>query len=64
LAAIRHIVATAPRWLKPGGGLLFEHGYDQERAVRDLLVAAGFADIEQHSDLAGIVRVSGGRMPD
>ncbi|MDO8959334.1 MAG: peptide chain release factor N(5)-glutamine methyltransferase [Rhodocyclaceae bacterium] len=64
LAAIRHIVATAPRWLKPGGWLLFEHGYDQARAVRDLLVGAGFADIEQHSDLAGIVRVSGGRMSD
>jgi len=64
LAALRHIVATAPHWLKPGGGLLFEHGYDQARAVRELLAAAGFADIEQHRDLAGVVRVSGGRMSD
>ena len=64
LAALRHIVATAPHWLKPGGWLLFEHGYDQAAAVCDLLAAAGFADIEQHRDLAGVVRVSGGRIPD
>ncbi|MDO9242777.1 MAG: peptide chain release factor N(5)-glutamine methyltransferase [Rhodocyclaceae bacterium] len=64
LAALRHIVATAPHWLKPGGWLLFEHGYDQAAAVGDLLAAAGFADIEQHRDLAGVVRVSGGRIPD
>jgi release factor glutamine methyltransferase len=64
LAALRHIVATVPHWLKPGGWLLFEHGYDQAAAVCDLLAAAGFADIEQHRDLAGVVRVSGGRIPD
>jgi release factor glutamine methyltransferase len=64
LAALRHIVATAPRWLKPGGNLFFEHGFDQAAAVFDLLVAAGFTGIEQHRDLAGIVRVSGGRLLD
>ncbi len=63
-AALRHIVATAPRWLNPGGSLFFEHGFDQAVAVFDLLVAAGFAGIEQHRDLAGIVRVSGGRLLD
>jgi release factor glutamine methyltransferase len=61
LAAIRHIVDAAKRHLAPGGWLFFEHGYDQAAAVRELLVAAGFGDIEQHRDLAGIVRVSGGR---
>jgi release factor glutamine methyltransferase len=61
LAALRCIVADAPRWLADGGWLFFEHGYDQGVAVFDLLCAAGFADIEQHCDLAGIVRVSGGR---
>ncbi len=64
LAALRHIVATAPHWLKPGGSLFFEHGFDQAAAVFDLLVAVGFADIEQHRDLAGVVRISGGRIPD
>ncbi len=61
LAAIRRIVAEAPHWLVPGGWLFFEHGYDQAEEVRDLLVAAGFSAIEQQLDLAGIVRVSGGR---
>jgi release factor glutamine methyltransferase len=61
LAAIRRIVATAPAWLAPGGWLFLEHGYDQAAAVHALFAAAGFAAIEQRSDLAGIVRASGGR---
>ena len=63
LDAIRRIVAAASRHLEAGGWLLFEHGYDQADALRELLAAAGFTDIEQHRDLAGIVRVSGGRWP-
>jgi release factor glutamine methyltransferase len=62
LAAIRHIVAAASRWLAPGGWLLFEHGYDQAAVVCELLTDAGFTAIEQHRDLAGIIRVSGGRL--
>lgn len=64
LAAIRRIVADAPGWLNPGGELLFEHGYDQAAAVRDLLEQAGYACIEQYYDLAGIIRVSGGKISD
>lgn len=61
LSAIRRIVAEAPRHLAPGGCLYFEHGYDQAEAIAGLLSAAGYIGIEQHRDLAGIVRVSGGR---
>lgn len=61
LDAIRHIIATAPAYLSAHGQLWLEHGYDQADAVRELLMAAGFVAIEQHRDLAGIVRVSGGR---
>ncbi|MBU1237432.1 MAG: peptide chain release factor N(5)-glutamine methyltransferase [Gammaproteobacteria bacterium] len=61
LSAIRRILTEAPRYLKPGGWLLLEHGYDQAEAMRTLLTETGFTDIEQHRDLAGIVRVSGGR---
>ncbi|MFN4148761.1 MAG: peptide chain release factor N(5)-glutamine methyltransferase [Rhodocyclaceae bacterium] len=61
LTAIRRIVSEAPRWLAAGGWLFLEHGWDQGHAVRALLVAAGFEAIEQRQDLAGIVRVSGGR---
>ena len=61
LDSIRCIIAQAPAHLYPGGQLWLEHGYDQALAVRDLLTAAGMAGIEQHRDLAGIVRVSGGQ---
>ncbi|MBI3524301.1 MAG: peptide chain release factor N(5)-glutamine methyltransferase [Betaproteobacteria bacterium] len=62
MEAIRRIIAAAPRHIKPGGWLLFEHGYDQASAVRSLLEEAGYVEIEQHRDLSGIVRVSGGRV--
>ncbi len=60
LSAIRQIVTAATHWLVPGGWLFFEHGWDQGEAARTLLTAAGYTDIEQRQDLAGIVRVSGG----
>ena len=60
LAAIRRILAEAPKYLVPGGWLFLEHGYDQAEAMRTLLEEAGFGAIEQRADLAGIVRISGG----
>lgn len=60
LSAIRRIVAAAPQWLATCGWLFFEHGYDQAAAARQLLDEAGFSEIEQQCDLAGIVRASGG----
>ena len=60
---IRRIVSGAPAHLPPGGQLWFEHGYDQAPAVAALLRAAGFVDIGQRPDLAGILRVSGGVRP-
>jgi release factor glutamine methyltransferase len=63
LKAIRRIVDAAQAHLQEGAVLYFEHGYDQAEAVAALLGAAGYAGIEQHRDLAGIVRVSGGRAP-
>ena len=62
LACIRHIVAGAPDRLRPGGWVLFEHGYDQGVASRNLLTAAGFKAAFTHPDLAGIDRVSGGHL--
>jgi release factor glutamine methyltransferase len=59
LSCIRHIVAHAAAHLKPGGWLLFEHGYDQGQVSRNLLSAAGFKAALTHPDLAGIDRVSG-----
>ncbi|WP_371323430.1 peptide chain release factor N(5)-glutamine methyltransferase [Dechloromonas sp. ZY10] len=60
LACIREIVAAAPGYLTTAGCLLFEHGYDQGAASRNLLTAAGFKAAQTHPDLAGIDRVSVG----
>ena len=62
LHAIRHIAAHAPDYLEPGGWLLLEHGYDQAAQVRELLRQAGFDVVFSAFDLAGIERVSGGRI--
>ncbi len=64
LAHLRVIVAGAASRLKPGGWLLFEHGYDQGAAARQLLEAAEFAGVQTWADLAGNDRVSGGYVPD
>ena len=59
---IRHIVVHAPDYLEAGGWLLLEHGYDQAVQVRDLMRQAGFDAVFSACDLAGIERVSGGRI--
>lgn len=58
---LRQIIAQASAHLHPGGWLLLEHGYDQAGAVRELLEAAGFEDVQSRKDLNGIERCSGGR---
>lgn len=60
---IRAILFQAPRHLPPGGWLLLEHGHDQADAVRTLLQARGFAQVQSRNDLAGIARCSGGQWP-
>jgi len=58
---LRHIIAHAPAHLRNNGWLLLEHGYDQAAAVRQLLQAAGFRQLQSRQDLAGIERCSGGQ---
>ncbi|AVR94711.1 peptide chain release factor N(5)-glutamine methyltransferase [Pseudoduganella armeniaca] len=62
LAALRRIVAGAPAHLAHGAWLLMEHGYDQSAAVQALLTAHGYTDVQSWHDLAGIARVTGGRV--
>lgn len=62
LESIRDIVRQAKNFLAPGGWLLLEHGLGQETAVRQLLASCGFDAIATWPDLAGIARVSGGRL--
>lgn len=63
LSCIRAIIDGARRHLLPQGWLLFEHGYDQAAECRRLLAQAGFGPVESVSDLAGIERVTLGRLP-
>lgn len=55
---IRRIAAAAPQHLKPGGWLLFEHGYNQGEGCREILRQNGFLAVETVNDLAGLERVS------
>ncbi len=64
LSCLRTIIEGAPAHLVPGGWLLLEHGYDQAEKVRELLAAGGFKEVTSWRDLAGIERVSGGRLQD
>lgn len=57
---IRTIIDQARSRLLPDGWLLLEHGYDQAAAVRALLMAAGFTEVQSRQDLAGVERCSGG----
>jgi len=63
LDAIRSIVRAAPAHLRSSGWLLLEHGWEQGAAVRALLAAAGFIDIDTAQDLEGRERVTLGRLP-
>ncbi|MDO4268118.1 MAG: peptide chain release factor N(5)-glutamine methyltransferase [Eubacteriales bacterium] len=53
----RRIAGTAGSWLRDGGSLYLEIGYDQGQAVSGLLQAAGFEDIRVIKDLPGLDRV-------
>ena len=63
LEDIRSITAQAPEYLKAGGWLIFEHGWDQAEDVANLLQTAGFVDVQHRHDLAGIARCTGGCWP-
>jgi release factor glutamine methyltransferase len=60
LDAIRRIVQDVPPFLKRGGCLLLEHGYDQAATVRELLIERGFLNVESRLDLNGVERCSAG----
>lgn len=64
LSALANIARNAAPRLAPGGWLLLEHGYDQRVACSELLIAAGFAHVATHQDLAGIDRVTLGQYTD
>ncbi|HEX8147750.1 MAG TPA: peptide chain release factor N(5)-glutamine methyltransferase [Pyrinomonadaceae bacterium] len=56
LAVIRRLVAEAPEFLKPGGHLLIEIGFDQHERVAALIDPAVWTLLDIHRDLQGIPR--------
>lgn len=53
----RKIIAEAKAFLHRGGQLFFEIGYDQGDEVSNLMLDAGYVDVEVSKDLAGLDRV-------
>lgn len=60
LSAYRTICAQAGGFVRKGGAVLFEHGFDQALAVTEIMRGAGFVGIKTIQDLAGHPRVTAG----
>ena len=58
----REITKAAAGYLKPGGWLLYEIGYDQAETVKDILGSGGFEDIRIVKDLSGLDRVAAAKL--
>lgn len=62
LVFYRRIVAESSRFLKRGGTLLFEIGFDQGLAVKELMEQAGYLGVHVTQDYAGLDRVVSGTL--
>ena len=58
LADIKHIAEIARQFLFKQGQLYFEHGYEQGKAVRDILERFGFENAQTVQDLNGHDRIT------
>jgi release factor glutamine methyltransferase len=56
LRVIRRLLADSPLFLRAGGHLLFEIGFNQHEAVRRLIDPRVWATLDIHRDLQGIPR--------
>ncbi len=62
LADLGTVIESAPPYIAPGGHLVLEHGSEQAAAVAEMLGDAGFVRVETMHDLAGLPRVTCGRL--
>lgn len=53
----RRIAGGCKEFLKPGGMLFFEIGYDQAASVSEIMAAEGFGELRVKKDYAGLDRV-------
>ncbi|TYK65527.1 peptide chain release factor N(5)-glutamine methyltransferase [Colwellia echini] len=58
LGDIKHIAQQALGFLKPQGALYFEHGFEQAKAVRDILTNLGFESPQTQKDFNGHDRIT------
>ena len=61
LDAIQIIATQAKAFLKLGGSLVIEHGFDQAMAVCDIFAKAGYREVHNHRDLSDVPRFVTGR---
>jgi release factor glutamine methyltransferase len=61
LADIKHIAVKALYYLNSEGKLFFEHGFEQGRAVREILTNLGYQNAQTKEDLNGHERITWAR---
>ena len=64
LSCLEAIISGANRFLRAGGLIAVEHGFDQSADVVNLMKMANFDEIRIHQDLAGHCRVVSARKPN
>lgn len=62
LADLRTLIEQAPHWIVAGGWLLLEHGWQQEHAVRQLMIENGYQAVATANDYGGNPRVTFGQL--
>lgn len=60
LADIAYLVGAAQQHIYPGGLLMLEHGYDQGQQVRELMLAAGWQQVQTEQDYGARDRITYG----
>lgn len=63
LLVVESIAEEARSWLKPGGWMVLEIGYDQADKVADVLTRLGYEEVSVSQDLAGKDRIVEARWP-
>lgn len=61
LLIYQRIIKDLSKFLNPGGYVYFEIGYNQGKAISEMLKEAGFTDVYIKKDLSGLDRVVCGR---
>ena len=61
LAVVTRLATASLPWLRPGGWLVCEIGYEQKERATVLFEQRGYIDVGAHADLAGRPRIIEGR---